>query len=143
MQENEAMAREDVDDNKATDQENHQPYVIGCAKHMGKERSYAQQFLQELKKELQRIDHGPVCLRQAKSDRPQIKQLKKRDRSEAKPIVAEVYSRPRVAACVRMHYESEIIASKAYDTHTGYDFTDEKVRDAEKKRSIKTTQTLS
>ena len=74
-----------------------------------------------------------MCRRQAKSDRPKTKQIRERDRSGAKPIVAEVYSRPRVTACARMHYASEIIASKAYDTHTGYDFTDEKVRDAAKK----------
>ena len=65
---------------------------------------------------------------QKKSDSPKIKQ--KRSRPGTKPIVAEVYSRPRVTTCVRMHHTSEIIAGKAYDTHTGYDFTDEKFRDA-------------
>ena len=68
--------------------------------------------------------------RQEKSDSPKIKQ--KRSRPGTKPIVAKIYSRPRVTTCVRMHHISEIIAGKAYDTHTGYDFTDEKVRDATK-----------
>ena len=69
--------------------------------------------------------------RQEKNDSPKIKQ--KRSRPGTKPIVAEGYSRPRVTACVRMHYTFEMIASRAYDTHSVYDFTDEKVIDAAKK----------
>ena len=48
--ESKTIANEHIDDNAVIEQEKYHPHVIGCVKHMGKERCHAQQSLQELQK---------------------------------------------------------------------------------------------